>query len=425
MSARSSPPDTAGSRAPLASRTNQIRLVFAVFAVVFFATPLVLIAVGVRARAFENRRLAPTPKLADGWSVFDDTTRYLIDRLPLRDKAVHANTWIDRHVFAVTPQYGVNGLGGVANDQALPFTGRPQQDQAAVTATTPSRAAPAPQAPAPYQVIPGSNGWYFLLGPQGVFDRACKPFIPLGVALSRWEQLLSVIRASGRRAVLIVAPDKSTIYPEYLTPQTPNRACGLAGTAALWRLIESPQARAAGIIGLRKPLLALKAATHASIYYKTDSHWNNIGSLTMGERLLPALGSTVRVKPSEIVDTGPRKYSGDLLVLLGQSGSEIAPTRAIRRAPGAPVVPGKTVLWGDSYAEDTFGQLKPYFASITMLPYTLDAWHQLPQTIIGAKTVVIETVEREFDYRATDPAYITPGFIAEVQSALASHPVKP
>jgi hypothetical protein len=428
MPATSSAPDTTRRPDPApASPTPRIRLVFAVLALVFFVTPLVLIAAGVRVKDFENHRLAPAPKLADGWNVFDDTTRYLIDHLPLRDNAVHANTWIDRHVFATTPQYGVNGLGGVANDQALAFAGRPQQDQAAVTATTgaASTTAPAPPTPAPYEVIPGSDGWYFLMGPQGAFARACDPFIPLNAALSRWGQLLSAIRASGRRAVLIVAPDKSTIYPEELTPQTPDRACGLAGTAALWRLVESPRARAAGIIGLRKPLLALKSATRGPIYYKTDSHWNNIGSLTMPERLLPALSRTVRVQPGEVINTGPKKYSGDLLTLLGQPGSEIAPTRAIQRAPGAPVVPGKTILWGDSYAEDTIGQLKPYFASLSMLPYTIPVWQQLPQTLISAKTVVIETVEREFDYRATDSAYITPAFIAQVRAALAAHPVTP
>jgi hypothetical protein len=38
--------------------------------------------------------------------------------------------------------------------------------------------------------------------------------------------------------------------------------------------------------------------------------------------------------------------------------------------------------------------------------------------------VILETVEREFDYRATDVAYISPGFIALVRKSLASHPLR-
>jgi len=136
--------------------------VFAALAVVFFATPLALIVAGVGARAFENRRLAPTPKLADGWDFFDDATRFLIDRLPLRYQAVHANTWIDRQIFAMTPRYGQNGLGGVANDQALPFAGRPQQDRAALGAVTESsgKGGVAQPPPTADQVAVGEDGWY-------------------------------------------------------------------------------------------------------------------------------------------------------------------------------------------------------------------------------------------------------------------------
>jgi hypothetical protein len=74
---------------------------------------------------------------------------------------------------------------------------------------------------------------------------------------------------------------------------------------------------------------------------------------------LPALSHTVRVLPTEILNRGPIRYSGDLLGLLGQSGSEIAPTRAISRLPGAPLVPDRTVLVGDSYADAAWGEVTP------------------------------------------------------------------
>jgi alginate O-acetyltransferase complex protein AlgJ len=401
-------------------RTKAHRLLFAVIALAFFGTPIALQAVGVRAPAFENRRLAAAPSLADGWTFFDEATRFLIDRMPLRYQAVHANTWIDLHVFHTSPIYSRGGLGGVANDQALPFTSRPDQDKASLISGASAGKAKSRAAQPPTtadQVVLGRDGWLFL---QGVFNRACFPFIGFRQAASRWESLLRVIRASGRRAELLVAPDKSTIYSEYVAPTTSDLGCSRPGTTALWKVIESPMAVRAGIIGLRKSLLRAKHTASALLYYRTDSHWNTAGSLTLVEAALPALSRTVRVLPSEIVDPGPVRYSGDLLGLLGESGNEIAPTRRIQRLPGAPVVSGATVLIGDSYADAAWGELAPYFASLRRLYWVNNTTQQLVDGITSSRNVVLETVEREFDYRASDVAYITPAFIARVRKALAA-----
>jgi hypothetical protein len=403
-------------------RARAIRLAFAAVAVVFFATPIALRAVGVKAKAFENRRFASAPTLSEGWNLFDQTTRFLIDRMPLRYQAVRANTWIDRHIFDTTPQYGLNGLGGVNADQALPFTGSPDQDKSALTAgaragqNTKTQAQPPTTAS---QIAIGRDGWLFL---QGVFNRACSPFIPFSEAITRWADLVRVIRDSGRKVELIVAPDKSTIYPEHVNPGIPDYSCGVAGTNALWKDLESPPHARSGIVGLRKPLLAAKRSSNALLYYKTDSHWNSVGALIFVQSALPLLSATVRLLPSDVVTEPAGRHSGDLLGLLGQTGSEIAPSRRISRARGAPVVPGQTVVVGDSYVDVSMFELTPYFHSITLLEWTQDTPAQIANAIAGARNVILETVEREFDYRATDAAYIKPSFIALVRSTLARHP---
>jgi hypothetical protein len=404
-------------------RSRRIRIVFAALAVVFFATPLALRAVGIKAKAFENRRFALAPRLSDGWSFFDETTRFLIDRMPLRYEAVRANTWIDNNIFHTVPVYGLNGLGGVASDQALPFTGAPRQDTAGLTAgaaaghSTKNKAQPPATAA---QIAAGRDGWLFL---QGVFNRACAPFMPFAQAASRWEALLRVIRASGRRAELAVPPDKSTIYPEYVSPGILDYSCGLAGTAALWRVLESPSAVRAGIVGLRKALLAAKRSSGVLLYYKLDSHWNSAGSLIFVQSALPPLSRTVRVLPTDVVTGAPGPHPGDLMGLLGQSGTEIAPSRSVNRAPGATVIPGNTVLVGDSYADVSMFELTPYFHSISLQEWVNNPPQQIADAIAASRNVILETVEREFDYRATDAAYITPKFIALVRATLARHPL--
>jgi hypothetical protein len=404
------------------SRARGLHLLFAALAVGFFATPIALRAVGVKARAFENRRFAPAPRLSAGWGFFDETTRFLVDRLPLRYQAVHANTWIDLHVFHTAPQYGQNGISGVQNDLALPFTGSPHQNSAGAATSNPAKVAPAQAPPTASQVALGRNGWLFL---QGVLDRACAPFVAFPTAAARWEELLRVIRASGRRAELLVTPDKSTIYPEQLSPSTPNFTCGNRGTAELWQQIESPTAIHAGIVGLRQPLLTSKRGTPDLLYYRTDSHWNTVGALSFVQAALPPLSRAVRLLPGEVVNTGRVHFGGDLLALLGESGSELAPTRSVRRLSGAPVVDSPTVLIGDSYSDTPMAFLPKYIPHITVLNWNNNSAAQIAQGIATSRDVILETVEREFDYRASAAGYITPAFIDRVRSIVTAHPATP
>jgi hypothetical protein len=144
--------------------------------------------------------------------------------------------------------------------------------------------------------------------------------------------------------------------------------------------------------------------------------------LTFAEAVVPALSKAVRVLPSEIRKGGPVHYTGDLTVLLGVSpASATVPSRTIVRAAGAPQVEGPTVILGDSYAGDAFPELQPYFASpIDQLQWVTNSPQQLVHGIVDARTVILETVEREFDFRATNGAYVTPQFISLVRRALAN-----
>jgi SGNH hydrolase-like domain, acetyltransferase AlgX len=386
-------------------RERVIGLAFAVVAAAFFVGPIALRAAGVKAHCCpENRPFAPTPKLADGWNVFDETTRYLVDRMPGRQRAVSANTWISRHVYASIPHYALNGAGQSTSDRALPFSGRPAQQGSGPAG--PAR----PQAPkligdfAP--VAPGRRGWMFL---EHEFDRACHQFMPLPAALDQWLAFIRMIRASGRRVVLAVPADKSTIYPELVSPKTPELKCALRGKAALWAALQSARARRGGIVGLRNALRAAKASSKVLTYFPRDAHWNTVGALALPRAVVPALDRRIRVLPTEIVDTGPAPHTGDLTVLLGAPRQDIAPTRVIRRARGAAVVPGPSVLVGDSFSDLGDPVLAPYLANHKRVNWD-DPPASVAQAIKGAKTVVLEVIEWQFDFYPTKYGALNPGF---------------
>jgi hypothetical protein len=130
----------------------------------------------------------------------------------------------------------------------------------------------------PKQVIIGRDGWLYLgdLHQQTLtVDRRppSKADFVLGQEIGRaaeaWDAYLSSKGVKLFR--VMIAPNKSTIYPEFLPlwakQSAPNATDALlAGTGT------------AHYVDLRGPLLAAKENQPEALYYKTDSHWNSLGA---------------------------------------------------------------------------------------------------------------------------------------------------
>jgi alginate O-acetyltransferase complex protein AlgJ len=380
-------------------RSSALTTAFAVLAIAFFATPVALRAMGVTATAFENRRFAEAPKPSQGWDVFQQTTRFLTDRLPLRQEAVRANNSLWRTFFGTSPRYGT-----AAADGALPFAG-----QAAPAAAGKRKATPPPQ------VIEGRDGWLFL---RGELERACTPLLDVRQALARWHELVSLVRTSGKRAVMVVPPDKGSIYGEHLPPGQLTQ-CGLRAKRRFWSLL----ARAPpswGIQELERPLVRRKRRGGVPLYSKTDTHWTRFGSLTLVDSVLDLLGNGVRRLPSEVVRRGNVATVGDLTVLRGDKTIESKPRHTIRRASGAALVPGRTLIVYDSFGEAPLPLLKRYFRRLRQVPWVGPTDAQRAAAIAEADTVIFESTEREFGWRASEDGPVSRRFLRILRQRLRS-----
>ena len=295
----------------LMKRSTAFTTAFAIIALAFFALPVALRAVGVTATSFENRKFAEAPKPSQGWDVFQQTTRFLTDRMPLREQAVRANNELWRTFFDTNPRYGA-----ATADGALPFAGQP-----------PPATARRDKVPKP-EVIEGRDGWLFL---KGELERACTPLVPVPQALARWRQLVAMVRAAGKRAVLVIPPDKGSIYPREAARRAGSRTARRRAKRRFWDdLARTPAAW--GVRGLERPLARRKRRGGTALYSKKDSHWNTLGSLTLVRAVLELLDEGVRLKPGEIVNQGRAAFVGDLTVLLGERAKETRPRYAVRRA---------------------------------------------------------------------------------------------
>jgi alginate O-acetyltransferase complex protein AlgJ len=370
------------------------RRVIAGFAIVFFALPLAVRAAGVTARPFENRALAPRPSLVAGWNVFDQTTRFLVDRMPLREQAVRAYSWTAQHVLDDSPSWRRELLA-----KAPPAAALPQDNRPAAAAAKPVSSPTADTRVSTAQVLRGSDGWLFVADD---LDRACSLATPWPVAVRRLGAIARRIRRSGRGVAFLIPPDKSTIYPEHLDTRALGARwqCAVRGRQELWSLLNG--AREPGVLGLRDGLLRAKHTTLDALFHRKDSHWNEVGASVALPGILERLGSGVRMRPSELVRLPAESYTGDLTVLLGTPEKDRTPDREIRRSAGAPRFRGRTLMLHDSFGWAIKALLEPYVHRLELGLWPTLGVDQMWEMIRRADRVVIEIVERELNPPLTD-----------------------
>jgi alginate O-acetyltransferase complex protein AlgJ len=408
-----------------------LRGTFAALALAFLLVPPVLAIARVSGGPLERERAAPAPSLGDGWAAFDQAADYVTQKLPFRAQGVDANTWIADNVWGRAPDYGKGGPS-----KALPFEG--------VQATTTGGYNRTGGATGGNPVVStGPNGWYFL---QAEISTLCQPPISVDEAISRWTSLVRSVRASGRKVVLLIVPEKSTVYPEQMAKDAPAWDCARANKLRLWS--ELADQSDPDIVPLLAPLLALKKRDPSHlVYLRLNTHWNSTAAILLPKLALQRLGGPVQVRPEDLTER--RKHFGSDLGAFaghphaGDYGSKYVvhrPGDAGLRHHGGPLSPitfthpgdartvlqGRTLFLGDSFGDPEIETFPKYAAHLVFAQWVQTDADKLAQLINNANTVIIETVERDFFNRAAQPgregARLTPDFLSSLPKRLGPPP---
>ncbi len=179
-------------------------------------------------------------------------------------------------------------------------------------------------------VAVGKEGWLYLARQNAEVDQLeyYRSFRLLTTKeLEHWRVALEARRdwlaARGIHYLFIIAPNKSTIYPEFL-PSNIQRA---GQTSRLDQLTEYlTQHSDIVYLDLRKAMFAGKKQNFVErVYRKTDSHWNLYGAYLAYVEIMKALGKFFPgVKPIDIskfrvfID---ERNGGDLAIMLSLQGS--------------------------------------------------------------------------------------------------------
>lgn len=168
-------------------------------------------------------------------------------------------------------------------------------------------------------VVAGKQGWLFFTGSRVIDDYRCvTPFTR--DQLAAWAETLAARRrwleSQGIQFLLVVAPNKHTIYPEQL-PRSINR---LRDQSRLDQLL-AELARQPGfpVLDLREPLRQAKRTERC--YHVTDTHWNDYGAWIAYTEIMRALAhGRPELQPWERARFDLCKADrpgGDLAIMLG------------------------------------------------------------------------------------------------------------
>lgn len=163
------------------------------------------------------------------------------------------------------------------------------------------------------KVLIGQDGWLFLQEEDGrkVIQQSLGVYRYAPDELKAWSlnirQRHFWAQQNGMDYVLVIAPNKSTIYPEFL----PNRFHPLEQLRSREQLIQAlPEIT---IIDLTDIIRSNKSA--GLLYYKTDTHWNALGAFFGYRALMRALPAPYSASPLEEDEIHAAKTnirSGDL-----------------------------------------------------------------------------------------------------------------
>lgn len=280
------------------------------------------------------------------------------------------------------------------------------------------------QSPLPEKVVVGKKGWLYLGNSYNKVVDQHRGLQPLSADSARriadhLVQRQQELANQGIQLYVFVAPDSHTIYPEYL-PDHLQQSPEPSRLDILKQTIDKTNLH---FIDIRDTLRVAKR-DHV-VYYQTDTHWNEYGTLVGCATLLNHIRQKQpALPPVRLSDYRIEKQqggAGDLTTMLTLQDEQKdpifyyikpAPSRTGRQVAVVPnetigfpstrftgAGPGRLLLIGDSFSHGMMQYLPGYFRESYFVRGS-----KLDPTLIKAErptVVVIEVVERNLYQLAT------------------------
>ena len=320
----------------------------------------------------------PTPRVSLEFPA--ELAEWLGENAAFKPQAVRLDGWIDRRVFRETPAAG---------------TASPRVEY-------------------------GSNGVMFIVD---AFNEACSPHINTADLVKQVFSLGNVIQDSGRDFWFVVSPDKSSILQEFLPEAHPLYSCFMAYNTDLWQQLALSDIP--GFIDLHAELSDARIERRELLYKKRDTHWDDAGAAVASRAVLEAITPGIW-NDDHLEFTGVTEYSGDLNTLAGETEIDTSPSyylgrlgveavlteglpgegmegtrnyRTVHSSSQEPLIPGRTVIFGDSFSEIAERFFVTFFEDVSIMRLAEFNNQNYLDLIRSADRVIVWSVERSLPYR--------------------------
>lgn len=138
-------------------------------------------------------------------------------------------------------------------------------------------------------VVVGKDGWFFYTGEFSIPDyQNSAPFSEerLQSFQQALDQLNSDLEKQGKTLLVVIAPNKSTIYAQHMPAEIPVLGEHSRLDQFTGYMREHGSTR---VIDLRQALIS--ASQEQDVYYKVDTHWNDMGAYYAYREILDALSA--------------------------------------------------------------------------------------------------------------------------------------
>jgi alginate O-acetyltransferase complex protein AlgJ len=270
--------------------------------------------------------------------------------------------------------------------------------------------------------VVGKDGWLFYSG--GLSFREYQRTDPLGQSSLRalqkdLDRLNSTLAGQGKSFLLVIPPNKTSIYAQYMPDQIPV----IGSESRLDQFVAYMKGHGeTQVLDLRPALVAASSAQPT--YFRTDSHWNDLGAYYGYAAIIRALSAAYpNLTARPLLDFDLTAIAGgeatDLPATMGylpirEEAQELVPRfpnqtttvslptsdgTLIRISTNQQSGSPRLLVFGDSFYSGLAKFIEPDFSRVTMLSYRVGTGGSLQEWIRreNPDIVIIECVERSLE----------------------------
>ena len=296
-------------------------------------------------------RIGLKPPRLDGQALLDNAyylsfDQYLNDSFSLRSPLIFAKRWLDYRLFKMTDAKGVHI---------------------------------------------GNNGW--LYSRQSIEDyrkEACGGSADTDRLVLELHAIERIIEASGRRFIFIVAPSKSTIYPEYVGFVPQSTTCNRSRYDLFLETIGSHPLKS--FVSLEQ-LLQNAKKSHALLYDKTRTYWNGLGAMVAADAIQAQIIQDHRQKRVFDYKRSAATGAGDLDRRLMGFLTEVDDVPVMHIASSGQSGFSSAIVYGDDFIKNLIPYLAQIFSQLEVIRADSVPSRQYGEDLRAGDLILLERAE--------------------------------